>query len=905
MAKRRGRINTTGLFPFWRWGSRKRPAHRTKRKLLFETLEPRVLLDADPIPLNGILDLSGEQTDLAITVSASATGEITVSGSSVSDGTYTGVTGIIGSGGDDLFIGPSASATWNVTGQDSGQLSFGQIQIDFSGIENLQGAADSDDTFVVAPEGDLSGGIEGGAGGNDTLTYSPDKTFAVNGIETVVETAIDVSSDGGVLDLSAETGDLTFTITAPGEVTVTGADAGDFSYTGVSSIIGGSGDDVLAGPDGGASWTISGADSGQILFGAGSTLLDFSGVESLQGGAGADDFTVDAAGSLSGDIYGGAGTDSLVINGNQAIASGDIESSLRYPTDGIVDLSGEPLGQSIVITVTGDGTLSISGSQGSDGDYAGVVSLVGSGGEDLLVGPDQDATWQLTGTDAGQLTFGAAALDFSGIESLLGGSGADAFDIAMAGALTGTLDGGAGNDTIVIVGTQPIMSAGVETTVRYAADGVVDLSAEVGNVTITITGADTVMVSGSAASDGEYLGVTSVVGGGGDDQLVGPSSGATWWVTGRNTGQVSFGGGAIAFSAIENLRGADGADDHFRFRGRGNLTGSIDGGSDGADTLVIRGGQSVASEDVEMSTDPNGTTIAVDGVLDLSAETDDLIFTVTAAGTVIVHRTDESDTTYTGVTSVVGGAGLDVLVGPGEAASWNVTGADAGQVQFDGGAASLGFSGIESLEGADDVDDAFTIAVGGSLSGAIDGGAGGLDSLVVGDGQTVATSNIEIAPIPDDAVALDGVLDLSAETDDLSFTVLAEGVVAVSGSQASDGVYTGVTGIVGGSGNDELTGPVRDAAWDVTGTDEGQVSFAASVLAFSSIENLRGAENNDTFVIAATGDVTGSIDGGEGAADSLTSQAASALDVSGFESITDLQGLSEDATWQVTGRGTG
>ena len=147
MRKRRRRRDN-GFLPFWRWGSKARPKPRltrANRKLVFETLEPRILLDADPIPLNGILDLSGEQDDLAITITVTAPGEITVAGSLFSDGTYCGVTSIVGSGGVDQLIGPSANSTWLVTGQNSGQLAFGTSTIDFSGIEDLEGAADTDD----------------------------------------------------------------------------------------------------------------------------------------------------------------------------------------------------------------------------------------------------------------------------------------------------------------------------------------------------------------------------------------------------------------------------------------------------------------------------------------------------------------------------------------------------------------------------------------------------------------------------------------------------------------------------------------------------------------------------------------------------------------------------------------
>ncbi|MGH8663839.1 MAG: beta strand repeat-containing protein, partial [Burkholderiales bacterium] len=70
----------------------------------------------------------------------------------------------------------------------------------------------------------------------------------------------------------------------------------------------------------------------------------------------------------------------------------------------------------------------------------------------------------------------------------------------------------------------------------------------------------------------------------------------------------------------------------------------------------------------------------------------------------------------------------------------------------------------------------------------------------------------------------------------------------------------------GGKGEDKLTGPQGDMAWDITGTDAG----AAGLVSFNDVEYLQGAaDNEDTFTIFDGGDVSGLIDGGAGGFDSL------------------------------------
>ncbi|MGH8662192.1 MAG: LEPR-XLL domain-containing protein, partial [Burkholderiales bacterium] len=70
-----------------------------------------------------------------------------------------------GGAGNDALRGPAENTIWNITGANSGSAGA----VSFSGVENLQGAADNEDTFVFAASGNLSGVADGGAGGFDSL----------------------------------------------------------------------------------------------------------------------------------------------------------------------------------------------------------------------------------------------------------------------------------------------------------------------------------------------------------------------------------------------------------------------------------------------------------------------------------------------------------------------------------------------------------------------------------------------------------------------------------------------------------------------------------------------------------------------------------------------------------------
>ena len=75
----------------------------------------------------------------------------------------------LGGTGQDVLFGPGTDATWNILGQDAGNLDGA---ITFEGVENLSGDINNQDTFVFGAQGRLSGLIDGGAGGFDTLVVN-------------------------------------------------------------------------------------------------------------------------------------------------------------------------------------------------------------------------------------------------------------------------------------------------------------------------------------------------------------------------------------------------------------------------------------------------------------------------------------------------------------------------------------------------------------------------------------------------------------------------------------------------------------------------------------------------------------------------------------------------------------
>ncbi|MEX0958007.1 MAG: LEPR-XLL domain-containing protein [Burkholderiales bacterium] len=176
-------------------------ARRTAAR--FEALEPRILLSADLSYMAGagvldatlrIVDDGGPTLQLVDTLTDAELARATLSGKSGFEASITGGAGddtlqidfglaesfadlfdtsdlrlsFDGGGGNDTLISDTEHGAWRIDGADAGSLS-GRAEIAFADVENLVGAADNEDTFIFEPDGVLSGGIDGGVGGFDTL----------------------------------------------------------------------------------------------------------------------------------------------------------------------------------------------------------------------------------------------------------------------------------------------------------------------------------------------------------------------------------------------------------------------------------------------------------------------------------------------------------------------------------------------------------------------------------------------------------------------------------------------------------------------------------------------------------------------------------------------------------------
>src|SRR6266508_1283597 len=239
------------------WPLRRARAHRRRpplappfrRKILFEALEPRLLFSADlayTAAIGAAIDAKltvddidgaailrlidnqssavlGEQLvdqDIEVNVFGGDTSDrlaIAFDGAALAHPIHVNFDG--GGGSDTLVVADGSANTWIISGRDAGTVD-GRI---FAGVENLTGGADNEDVFVLESAGSLSGLMDGGAGGFDSLaikggTYSR-MIFTYSGPNsgTVDLDGKLISYDGlepVLVDVDPDVGDVEFNVTA-------------------------------------------------------------------------------------------------------------------------------------------------------------------------------------------------------------------------------------------------------------------------------------------------------------------------------------------------------------------------------------------------------------------------------------------------------------------------------------------------------------------------------------------------------------------------------------------------------------------------------------------------------------------------------------------------------------------
>jgi hypothetical protein len=273
-------------------------------------------------------------------------------------------------------------------------------------------------------------------------------------------------------------------------------------------------------------------------------------------------------------------------------------------------------------------------------------------------------------------------------------------------------------------------------------------------------------------------------GGSGGNALSGLPVDTTWNVTGVDSGTM----GAVTFKSFGTLVG-DFMSDTFKFGPGGSVSGIIEGGG--------------------------GTN-----VLDYSGN---------GAKPVIVNLANHSATSVHGnapnglfdIQHLIGSTATgDRLAGPATATTWNLTGANAGNVS------GLVFSAIENLTGGP-ANDTFKFGLAGSLAGTAAGGSGTDRLDYQGNGGTAITVNLQTSAAP----RLKG---------------------------GNPGGFSSIESLVGSkSTGDTLIGPNVNSLWQLTNTSAGHVG----TLAFLAVEHLVGGPAIDTFKFSPAARIT-SIKGG-------------------------------------------
>ena len=212
-----------------------------------------------------------------------------------------------GSGSDTLqFNVKGEEATFTVSGDRQGSLSFGEESFAFQSIENLEGSNSAVDVFIFGDTGGL--GERGTVDGRGEPLFSGGDTVRYTGAEDVTYST---SPDGNTLHRAGtKIADL---IGVENLVGGDGADTFVFSGSGdVGDVDGGEGTDTLR-VTGNVAYTYTVASSGNTLERGGAKIADFSNVENLEGGAGADTFNIKVA--HTGNLRGREGNDIFNISG--------------------------------------------------------------------------------------------------------------------------------------------------------------------------------------------------------------------------------------------------------------------------------------------------------------------------------------------------------------------------------------------------------------------------------------------------------------------------------------------------------------------------------------------------------------------------------------------------------------
>jgi uncharacterized repeat protein (TIGR01451 family) len=262
-------------------------------------------------------------------------GDDTITGSGFADN-------LQGGNGADTILGLAGADTMSGgTGNDS--LNGG------TGADTMSGDADND-TLIWNP-GDGSDVVNGGAD-TDTLQFNGSGASEVFAVNSGGGGRVEFLRDVGAIDMDIGTTEILTVNALAGTDSMTVNDLSGVADLQTVNFNGGSDTDTLIGPDATNTWNITGSDSGNI---SGAIIISFATVENLTGRTGADTFIFSDGANVSGNIDGGAGTDTL----NYGAYTTAVAANLGLGTAGLTaTLGGNQEVPPTASAATGTATLS-------------------------------------------------------------------------------------------------------------------------------------------------------------------------------------------------------------------------------------------------------------------------------------------------------------------------------------------------------------------------------------------------------------------------------------------------------------------------------------------------------------------------------------------------------------------
>ena len=458
--------------------------------------------------------------------------------------------------GPGMLRGPNLDSTWTINGANSGSVG----SVSFSGMASLAGGT-GNDTFQFGSSGHLSGSIDGGSGTNTLI-----------GAATVNNWNITSGSAGTLNGLA-------------------------FQF--IQNLVGGSSDNTF-------NFKSKGFVGGTITGGGGNNTLDYS--------ASAFSVYINLQSNVATGVGGGFSNINS-FNGNDK------------PSNTFIGTNATNFWN---ITGTNSGTLNtrvsftkfdtLVGGFGADTFAIGAAgnvtgSIFGGGGANVLNAANGSNVWSITAPNAGNLN----GIAFSGIQSLTGGSGNDAFVFSPGAFVANAIAGGAGTNSL-------------------------DFSACGNDIVANLQ-------TGSAtAVGGGFTNITSLIGGTGSNILTGTNSTNTWNIAGTNTGNIN---GAFSFTNFGTLIGGI-AVDIFRFADAASVSGTVNGGIGSKGDWLDFSACSTPLI-INLTTGTASHTGGINNIMNVHGGNGGDTITGSANGSIIVGGN--------GADTITGGSGRNLLIG--------------------------------------------------------------------------------------------------------------------------------------------------------------------------------------------------------------------------------------------------